>query len=122
MRARFMAVMFGGLCLMAGASAEPIWDGVALVPGYVSEGGVSYQVCPASTHLSLGMQKGCVNGTWAPKKHGDPAPMSLQVALDLHFRPAAGLRAVAVGPLPAFDRGGLDLSKFGIAYKLVKAK
>jgi hypothetical protein len=109
------------LCAAAGvAKADLAWDGVVQVPGTAGQYPGQYLVCPQGTHLDFRSLSKCEEGLWAPKAIGAPKLMSLQQALDMHFKMPAGLKAVAQGPMQSFTRYGLDRTQFGIAYKLEK--
>jgi len=109
------------LCAVAGvAKADLAWDGVVQVPGAEGQYPGQYLVCPQGTHLDWKSASKCEDGVWAPKTVGAPKSMSLQQALDMHLKVPAGLKAVAQGPMPSFNRYGESNTWFGIAYKLEK--
>lgn len=101
--------------------ADLVWDGVAEAPA-VSVAHGRYLTCPPGAYLSKNPAvgaTGCLKGALLPDAAGAPIAMTLQGVLDLHFKAPAGWRAVALGPLPVYDRGVVR-GRVGVAYKLVK--
>jgi len=119
MRVRILCAALA-LCAAAGsASAQLVWDGVAQVPAVANSPG-HYLVCPAGTHFDMSHgavdKSACSKGNFAFDVVGGSKEMSVQQALDEHFKAPEGMRAIAVGALPV---AGED-AWFNIAYKLEK--
>ena len=95
------------------------WHGIVQAP--VAQGKVpgEFLVCPPGTNLHAA-ENICLTGVLLPSPKGAPVQMSLQKALDMHFKAPAGMRAQAIGPTQVFDRAGVDMDRLGIAYKLIK--
>ncbi|KVP75167.1 hypothetical protein WJ93_07055 [Burkholderia ubonensis] len=124
MRFRFLVATLA-LCTVAGVSqADTIgWDGVAEVPAMADSPG-HYLVCPPGTHFDASRgavdRATCSKGSFGWDATGGPKSMTLQQALDQHFKAPAGTRAVAVGPLPVYSSDGRLDGWLHIAYKLGK--
>lgn len=109
--------------MMGAAQAQSIaWDGVAEVPAIVESPG-RFLVCPTGTHFDVSrgvLDKSiCSKGPYGWDATGGPKVLSLQQALELHFKAPAGMRAAAVGPLPVYGSDGRLDGWLHIAYKLL---
>lgn len=120
----------GLVALAASAHAELAWDGVVPIPAYAVPGAVnSYMVCSPGFQLRYNSdltrqldKTACVAGAVSVAARA-PSRMSLQDALETHFRAPAGWRAIAQGPLPVYSGNswqGSDQRALGVAYKLVQ--
>lgn len=116
---RSAGVLLGLGVLVSAAHAQLAWDGIVQAP--VAQGKVpgEFLVCPPGTNLHAA-ENICLTGVLLPSPKGAPVQMSLQKALDMHFKAPAGMRAQAIGPTQVFDRAGVDMDRLGIAYKLIK--
>jgi len=117
---RSVGVLLALGVLASTAHAQLVWDGVVQAP--VAEGKVPGQflVCPPGTNLHAADNL-CFTDGWLPTPKGAPLQLSLQQALDMHFKAPDGMRAQAIGPTQVFvDRVGVDKDRLGIAYKLIK--
>lgn len=110
-------------------AGELAWDGVTSVPAYAIPETVNrYGVCSPGFQLRYDTAlrldtKACYAGAVFVDARA-PTPMSLQDALDLHFKAPTGWRAIAQGPLHVYGSNGWqgpDKREVGIAYKLVRA-
>lgn len=115
------AILAIGLVASGLASAQAAWDGYVEVPAKASEPHRWYTCRKGESfpgNLPPGALK-CVKVGVVDTYQGDAVAMSLQEMLDEHFRPPAGYKAVAVGPLPVMvPRFGVKDGAVYIAYRL----
>ncbi|WP_157657764.1 hypothetical protein [Burkholderia ubonensis] len=116
---RSAGVMLALGVLASAADAQLVWDGIVQAPVAAGKTPGEYLVCPPGTNLHAA-ENLCLTGVLLPSPKGAPLQMSLQQALDMHFKAPAGVRAQAIGPMQVFDRAGVEKDRLGIAYKLIK--
>ncbi|KVP17007.1 hypothetical protein [Burkholderia ubonensis] len=124
MRFRFVSAALALFAVAGVAQADIVgWDGVAEVPAIADSPG-SYLVCAPDMHFDTSRgavdKSVCSKGAFGWDVAGSPKAMTLQQALDLHFKAPAGTRAMAVGPLPVYNSDGRIDGWLHVAYRLVK--
>lgn len=124
MRTHILSTILALFAAAGAAKADTLgWDGVVEVPA-IAAAPDRYLVCPQGAHFDT--SRGAVNKDFCSKGPfdwdalGAPKTLTLQQALDQHFKAPAGTRGVAVGPLPVYNSDGRLEGWLHVAYKLVK--